>query len=131
MKLNPLKSASRRKNRKEHFNQPSHKRYKIMSVHLSKELKEKYGISSLPVIKGDEVELKSGTNKGNTHKVVSVYRKKYILHLDKCKRNKTNLQEVYYPVHPSNCELTKLKLNKDRENIIYRKKNGGKKQTEG
>lgn len=55
MKFNKLVSSSRRKNRKRHFTAPSHIRRKIMSAPLSKELRKKYGVRSIPVRKDDEV----------------------------------------------------------------------------
>jgi large subunit ribosomal protein L26e len=55
MKFNKLVSSSRRKNRKRHFTAPSHIRRKIMSAPLSKELRKKHGVRSIPVRKDDEV----------------------------------------------------------------------------
>ena len=48
-------TSSRRKSRKAHFSAPSHERRKLMSAPLSKELKSKYNVRSLPVRKDDEV----------------------------------------------------------------------------
>lgn len=57
MKLNPFVTSSRRKNRKRHFNAPSHIRRKIMSSPLSKELRQKYNVRSMPIRKDDEVQV--------------------------------------------------------------------------
>jgi len=57
MKLNKAVSGSRRKNRKRHFNAPSHIRRKIMSSPLSKELRSKYHVRSIPIRKDDEVQV--------------------------------------------------------------------------
>ena len=51
MKRNPFVASSRRKSRKRHFNAPSHIRRKMMSAPLSKELKAKYGVRSMPIRK--------------------------------------------------------------------------------
>ena len=59
MKLNPFVTSSRRKNRKRHFNAPSHIRRKIMSSPLSKELRQKYNARSMPIRKDDEVQVKT------------------------------------------------------------------------
>lgn len=48
-------SSSRRKQRKAHFDAPSHLRRKLMSSHLSKDLKKKYNVRAMPVRKDDEV----------------------------------------------------------------------------
>ena len=55
MKLNTNKTSSRRKCRKAHFSAPSHIRRTYMSAPLSKELKAKYGVRSMPIRKDDEV----------------------------------------------------------------------------
>lgn len=57
MKLNKNVTASSRKNRKRHFQAPSHIRRKLMSSPLSKELKLKYNVRSIPVRKDDEVQV--------------------------------------------------------------------------
>ena len=57
MKLNKLVSSSRRVQRKRHFQAPSHIRRKIMSSPLSKEMRTKYNVRSLPIRKDDEVQV--------------------------------------------------------------------------
>ena len=51
MKLNKNVTSSRRKQRKRHFEAPSHIRRKLMSAPLSKELRQKYGVRSMPIRK--------------------------------------------------------------------------------
>ena len=48
-------TISRRKQRKAHFTAPSSVRRVIMSAPLSKELRAKYNVRSLPLRKDDEV----------------------------------------------------------------------------
>lgn len=57
MKFNKLVTASRNKNRKRHFTAPSHVRRKLMSSPLSKELRQKYNVSTMPIRKDDEVQV--------------------------------------------------------------------------
>lgn len=61
-----------------------------MSSHLSKELKTKYDVRSIPVRKGDTVKVMRGTCKGREGKVQAVYRKRWALHIEKVTREKTN-----------------------------------------
>ncbi|XP_022349403.1 cone-rod homeobox protein-like [Enhydra lutris kenyoni] len=56
MKFNPLVTLDRSKNRKRHFNAPSNVRRKIMSSPLSKELRQKYNVRSMPIRKDDDVQ---------------------------------------------------------------------------
>ena len=58
MKLNKNVSSDRSKSRKRHFSAPSHIRRRLMSAPLSKELRTKYGVRSMPVRKDDEVQVK-------------------------------------------------------------------------
>ena len=56
-------SSQRRKSRKAHFGAPSSIRRKMMSCHLSKDLRTKYNCRSVPVRKGDTVLINSGCSK--------------------------------------------------------------------
>uniref|UniRef100_A0A4W6CTD5 Ribosomal protein L26 n=1 Tax=Lates calcarifer TaxID=8187 RepID=A0A4W6CTD5_LATCA len=102
MKLNPFVTSSRRKNRKRHFNAPSHIRRKIMSSPLSKELRQKYNVRSMPIRKDDEVQVVRGHYKGQQiGKVVQVYRKKYVIYIERVQREKANGTTVHVGIHPS------------------------------
>jgi ribosomal protein uL24 len=90
MKFNPNVSSSRRKSRKAHFTAPSSERRKIMSASLSQELRKQHNCRSIPVRKEDEVRIVRGTFKGKEGKVVQVYRKKWVIHVDKVTRDKVN-----------------------------------------
>lgn len=75
---------------------------------------------SIPIRKDDEVIITRGSNKGREGKVTSVYRLKYIVHIERVSREKSNGQSVPIGVHPSKCSITKLKMDKDRESILER-----------
>ena len=61
-----------------------------------------------------------GSNKGREGKIISVYRLKYVVHIERLTREKANGQSVPIGIHPSKCVVTKLKLDKDREKILER-----------
>merc|ERR1712142_1411482 len=122
MKFNKAKTSSRRKNRKAYFNAPSHIRRVFMSAPLSKELKAKYNVRSMPIRKDDEVQIVRGHFKGQqVGKVVQVYRKKFVCHIERIQREKANGATVYVGIHPSKVVLVKLKMDKDRKRILERK----------
>ena len=121
MKYNKNVSSSRRVARRAHFNAPSGVRRIMMSSPLSKELREKYHVRRMPIRKDDEVVVMRGSNKGREGKVVEVYRKKWVIHIDKITREKANGQTVQIGIHPSNVKITKLKLDKDRRAILERR----------
>lgn len=123
-----------------------------MSAPLSKELREKYNVRtipnlqcdhprkknapisnipsphqqvrSIPIRKDDEVTIVRGSNKGREGKVTSVYRLKYVIHVERVTRDKASGQSVPLGIHPSKVVVTKLKLDKDRESILERIKVG-------
>ncbi|TDZ25231.1 60S ribosomal protein [Colletotrichum sidae] len=124
-------SSSRRKSRAAHFSAPSSTRRFIMSAPLSKELREKYNVRSIPIRKDDEVTIVRGANKGKEGKVTSVYRLKYVIHIERVTREKTSGQSVPLGIHPSNVVISKLKLDKDRESILERIKVGRELRVKG
>lgn len=122
MKRSTLVSSSRRKSRKAHFTAPSHERRKLMSAPLSKELRQKYGVRSLPIRKDDEVVVRRGGHRGtDPMKVTVVRRRKFVVHLAGINVEKSNGATVAVGIHPSNLEIVKLKLDKDRKSAIDRK----------
>ncbi|CAE8634678.1 unnamed protein product, partial [Polarella glacialis] len=120
-------TASRRKNRKAHFTAPSHIRRKLMSAPLSKELRTKYGVRSLPIRRDDEVLIARGHYHDREGKVTQCYRKKFRIHIERVTRDKANGQTVPIGIHPSKVTITKIKLDKDRKALLDRKRNDGKK----
>ncbi|KAF2267037.1 ribosomal protein L24 [Lojkania enalia] len=119
-KVNAMISSSRRKSRKAHFGAPSSVRRVNMSAPLSKELREKHNARSIPIRKDDEITIVRGTHKGREGKVTSVYRLKYCIYVNGVNREKSNGQSVPIPIDASKVVVTKLKLDKDRENILER-----------
>ena len=125
MKTHTCVSSQRRKSRKAHFTAPSSIRRKMMSCHLSKELKAKYSCRSLPVRKGDTVSIKVGSKEngvsGKVGKVLTVYRRRWCIHVEKVVTTKKNGSQVQIPINASNCEITQLKLDKSRKALLARK----------
>ncbi|CAG8496555.1 65_t:CDS:2 [Rhizophagus irregularis] len=102
MKFSKDVSSSRRKSRKAHFSAPSSVRRKIMSAALSKELRDKYNTRSIPIRKDDEVRIVRGTFKGRDGKVLRVYRKRWVIHIDRISKEKISGNTVPVGIHPSN-----------------------------
>lgn len=100
-----------------------------MSAPLSKELRQKHNVRSLPVRKDDEVRVVRGQYKGDG-KVITCYRKKFVIHVERITREKANQMPVPVGIHPSNCVITKIKMDKDRKAILDRK-NRESKQDKG
>lgn len=128
-------ASDRRKSRKAHFAAPSGLKRKIMSSSLSKDLRSKHDAKSLPIRKDDEVLIVRGKYKGREGKVTQVYRKKWVIHVDRVHIERSNAATVPVGIHPSNVVITNIKLDKDRKAILDRKgkQSAGKKEktTEG
>ena len=78
----------------------------------------------MPIRKDDEVTVVRGSNKDSKGKVTSVYRLKYVIHIERVVREKSNGQSVPLGIAPSKVIITKLKTDKDRDNILDRKMKG-------
>ena len=96
-----------------------------MSAPLSKELRQKYNVRRMPVRKDDEVQVVRGHYRGQqVGKVTQVYRKKFIINIERVQREKANGATVYVGIHPSNVVIVKLKMDKDRKKILERRAKG-------
>ena len=95
-----------------------------MSAPLSKSLREKYNVRSMPIRKNDEVKIVVGKKKGTEGKVKTCYRKRYCIYVERVTREKANGTPVDIPIHPSNVEITKLHLDKDRKALLAKKARG-------
>uniref|UniRef100_H0XJP0 KOW domain-containing protein n=1 Tax=Otolemur garnettii TaxID=30611 RepID=H0XJP0_OTOGA len=119
MKFNPFVTSDQKKinkNRKRHFNAPSHIVRKIISSPLSKELRQKYNVQSMPIRKDDEVQVVRGHYKGQQiGKVVQVYRKKYVIYIERVQREKANDTTVHVGIHPSKVVITRLRKAKSHQ----------------
>jgi large subunit ribosomal protein L24 len=110
------------KQRKKLFNAPAHIRHKLMAAPLSNELAASKGAKTLPVRKGDTVQIKRGDNKGFEGKVSRVDLKAYRIYLEGLTREKVDGTNIFISVHPSKVQIRSLNLDdKWRKNILERK----------
>ncbi|XP_069878074.1 large ribosomal subunit protein uL24-like [Dipodomys merriami] len=122
MKFIPFVTSDPSKNQKRHFNAPSHIRRKNLSSPLSKEVRRKYNVWSMPIGRDDEGQVVRGYYKGQQiGKVVQVYRKKYVIYIERVQREKADGTTVQVGIHPSKVVITRLKLDKDHKKILERK----------
>ncbi len=103
-----MNSSKPRKQRKMFNNLPHHRRGRMLSAHLSPELRKKYGIRSMTVRKGDVVQIVRGGFTGHVDKVSSVDRTSHLLHIEGVTIAKSDEKHVTRPIHPSNVVITKL-----------------------
>ena len=88
-----------------------------MSAPLSKALRLEHKVRSLPVRQGDTVQVRSGEKKGEEGVIKSVYRKKFVIYVDRLTRDSCRGTQVQVGVHPSKVEITKIKMDSDRKAV--------------
>lgn len=110
------------KQRKYRAKAPLHLKEKLVSSHLSKELKNKFGKRNLKIRKGDKVKVLRGQFKGKTGKIEMVDHKNQKVHIAGVEITKKDGGKIFYPVHPSNLVITELLLeDKKRTKALERK----------
>ncbi|MBW2998520.1 50S ribosomal protein L24 [Candidatus Woesearchaeota archaeon] len=114
--LSWIKSKQPRKQRKFRANAPTHIRRKFMGSNLSKDLRSKYNLRTVPVVKGDKVKIMKGQFKGQEGSIdkVDVLRTK--VYVSCAQVTKKEGSKAYYPINPSNLMIVELNL-KDSKRI--------------
>lgn len=115
-------SIQPRKQRKFIYNAPLHIRHKLISVNLTKKLREKYKRRNVPIRKDDNVKILKGEFKGKTGKIERVDLKKLKVLIGGIYRTKKDGSKVKVYFEPSNLQIQELNLSdKKRTESIERK----------
>lgn len=101
-------SAQPRKQRKYNYAAPLHLKQKELHVHLTPELRKKYGIRKVRVRKGDKVRILRGQFAQKEGKVEQVEVKRTRLFVAGADLIKKDGSKVRYPLHPSNLIILEL-----------------------
>ncbi len=119
-KWNASKKPS--KQRKYVYNSPLHIVRRIMSSHLSKELRIKYKKRSFPIRKGDTIKVMTGQFKGKIGKITIVDRRNKKVQVENVNLIKRDGTKLPYSINPSNLIITELDLDdKLRKQALERK----------
>lgn len=115
-------SKQPRKQRKYRYNATLATKHKFVSGNLSKELRKTYENRSLPIRKGDKVQITRGSLKGKLGKVERVsiqYEKIFVTGIEIIKKDGS---KVLVPLSPSNLVILELNLDdKKRQNKLKKK----------
>lgn len=118
-----------RKQRKQHFNAPAHKRHKLMSAPLAPDLIASKGVKTIPVRKGDTVRVMRGDHKGFEGKISRVDLKKYHVYIEGLTREKVDGTTIFVSIHPSKVMIKNLNLDdRWRKTVFERKQVSQKKE---
>ena len=116
-------SKKPKKQRKYSYNVPLHIKKKGVKVHLSPELKKKYGKRSVSIRKEDKVKILRGQFKGKTGKVMKVELKKGRINVENIENIRKEGTKAPYPLQPSNLMITELYMDdKKRKKLLERGK---------
>ncbi|NQU79830.1 50S ribosomal protein L24 [Candidatus Woesearchaeota archaeon] len=113
------------KQRKYVYNLPLHTQSRILSVHLSSDLRKKHNTRSTPVAKGDKVKVLRGQHKGRENKVERVDHKKTKVYIMGIETTKKDGSKSAYPIKPSNIMITELNL-EDKKRLASIERKGAK-----
>jgi len=94
-----------------------------MMARLSADLQLKHNRKRIEIVKGDTVQVMRGEFKGVEGEVTSIHPKVERLSIDGVTREKADGSTMYYPVHPSKVQITKM-LERDpwRAKIMERRR---------
>ncbi|MBE6519276.1 MAG: 50S ribosomal protein L24 [Thermoplasmata archaeon] len=103
-------SSKARVQRKAQANATAHVKRKMLSAHLSDELREKYGKRAARVCKGDTVIVVRGNEdiRNIEGKVINVYTKTGRVAIEGITIKQADGTEAERPIHASNLVITKL-----------------------
>ena len=111
------------KQRKLAFTAPSHIRRKLLTAPLSSGLRERHGVRSFPVRKGDTVKILRGDFSGIEGKVSEINTEQGRLFVEGVTREKVSGTSTKVSVHVSKVMITNLNLDdKWRAQSLERKK---------
>ena len=110
-------STQPRKQRKYRYNAPLHVRQKLVHVHLSRELRQKYGTRAVQVRKGDKVKVMRGKFKKQEGKVERVNLKRERVFVTGLEYTKKNGSKVPVAFNPSNLMITVVDTNDKRRKL--------------
>lgn len=105
-----MKSIKSRKQRKEYFNAPLHKKRKWISSHLEENLLLKYDQRRITLIKGDTVKVMRGNFKGHEGKISRVNQRRRQVEVEGLVMTKADGKKIAKPIHASNLLIIKLNL---------------------
>lgn len=107
------------------FNLPLHLVKKVMRSTLSKDLRKKYNVRNVGLVKGDKVKIMRGSDKNKTGKIARVSYVRRFVQIEGLELVKRDGAKVAKKFDASNLMITELNLNdKKRKAKLEGKKNG-------
>jgi len=121
-----LKVTKPGKQRKRLYQAPHHERHKQFSSPLSPGLRASHNTRSVPVRKGDTVQITRGDFRDFEGKVLRVDRGNYRITVEGVTRERVDGTSVPIPVHPSKVVITGLNLDDEWRKKALQRRGAGK-----
>lgn len=104
------RSTQPRKQHKYRYSAPLHVKQKLFHVHLSPELRKKYGFRNIMVRKGDKVKIVSGQFIGKDGKVDRLVLERGLIFIGGIEIIKKDGTKIPFALKPSHLVITELEL---------------------
>lgn len=117
-------SSQPRKMRLALYRAPLHKRQKLMTAPLSKELRESLGVKRMIVRKGDKVRIVRGRFAGTEGNVVRVSLRRLRIFVDGVTIKRQDGTPRFVPIHPSKVVIVSLDLKDPKRREILERRGG-------
>src|SRR3989338_4538484 len=101
-------STQPRKQRKYRHNAPNSTRQKLMSAHLSPELRKQHGKRSITLKANDIAKVMKGDFKGKTGKITEINTRKLAAYVEGAERTRRDGTKVMVPIKAANLMITEL-----------------------
>jgi large subunit ribosomal protein L24 len=118
-------SSKPRKQRKYVAKAPLHKKRRLLSANLSKDLREKMGTRNVVLRKGDKVKVMRGKFKKKEGKIIKVLTSKLKVYIEGIQRSKMDGSKTDVPFRASNLQIVELNMEDKKR---FKRKNSEKKQ---
>ncbi len=115
-----IQSQKPGKQRKHFYQMPLHQTSKILSARLDKGLRKELGKKTLPLRKGDDVQIMRGKNKKKKGKILRIDRSGMTVFIEGIIRKKSDGTEI--PVGISSSNLLIIEINRDDQKRVKGKK---------
>ena len=116
-----MTSHKPKKQRKDFYGKPKHKRQKEMASHLDKKIAKELGVRAMPLRKGDDVKIMRGSFKGKSGKVSSVNLANMQVFIEKITRKRIDGTEIMVPFKSSNLLIVSLDRSDEKRMKRFKK----------
>lgn len=125
------KSKRPGKQRKYRHESEIHRKRKLLSANLSKELRKKYGKRSMVLRKGDVVKIMRGKFRKKTGKISLVDIKRSFAEVEGMQMKKQDGSKANVKFYPSKLQITQLYIEDKKRGLIPREKENPKQNKPG